>query len=111
MSIGSVACILALALGILAPPLAAETQPGLMQAFEQGLRELGYIEGKKYRHELEGAFSTMAKERVSALLVLSDRVIAARFPDGLTAVIGTDRFQDGRGVTIRRTRLDRAPAP
>ena len=71
-----------LAGGLLAPPLAAEAQPGkvprigvlspgspgsssLLDAFRQGLRERGYVEGQNIR--LEYRFAETRLERLSGV--------------------------------------------
>jgi putative ABC transport system substrate-binding protein len=51
----------------------------LTKTLDEGLRELGYVEGRNVvevrgSDEIEGAFATMARERVDALVVLPDPI-------------------------------------
>lgn len=85
MRLKAVALIVTLAFGVLAAPHAIDAQPPaklhrvgylavgsppvaehLVEAFRQGLRELGYVEGK------ESAFAAMPRGRAGVLLVVGD---------------------------------------
>jgi putative ABC transport system substrate-binding protein len=113
MRLGAVAFCIALALGVLVAPLVADTQQpvkvpriGLllnntpavvtrnprMQAFLQGLRELGWIEGQNVvfeRRFAEGNFSQLADLAADLVRLKVDVIVTAAAPAARAAKIAT----------------------
>ncbi len=100
----TVGLILTLALGILLVPLAADAQPGkvarigflsggppgdpYVEAFRQGLREIGYVEGQnivvEYRHA-EGKFDRLPALADELVRLKVDAIVAGGTPPILAA--------------------------
>jgi hypothetical protein len=121
----------ALAGGLLAAPLAAEAQPAakvprigfltgnlaasphVVEAFRQGLRDLGYIEGRnvviEYR-DAEGTFERLPARAAELVALKVDVIVAGGTPQALAAKQATRTVPMSSRLLATRLPADSSPA-